>query len=498
MPTLADLQALRVQQKKPTLADLEALRANQKPETISGFPNEINQAVKGLTFGFNDELTAATAAGMDAFDRGSLNNLGNAYNQSLSSVRATEKQYEEENPLTSLALQVGPSLAIGGAGALTQTGKMVARGLGSGNLAARAAKAGALGAASGGLYGYGTGEGEEDRLRNAGVGSLIGAGFGAALPAAPIAGTQVAKGAGRAAQTIGAGATARGREALEQRAQELKSIGSASYKKSKELGATLNNEALSKVYNNITSKLKETGPNNARLHGDTLGILDEFGTAIEGGNLSLEELDQYRKLFSGVAKKNLVQNPEDAMKASSAVDAIDEIVEGFGQKDLAKGSPEAIKSLNEARSEWSKFRKFETVSTEIAKADGDPAKIKQRLKTLSFDKKKTRGFTESEKMALRRAASTGPMELVMKGLGRFGIDGGNVFLPVVSGSLGTMTGLGVPAAALIGVGTVARQGAKTVARGKAENVLRTIEGRDLSKINRVTVRPGDKNLPVKR
>lgn len=147
------------------------------------------QAVQGATFGLGDEATAALSATMAAFDKGKLDNWKKDYQGSLDIERGFEKDFQKENPITSIAAQLGGGLATGLVGGATKAGTSVANSLRSGNLAARAVKAGAVGAASGGAYGFGTGEGGlENRLDNAEQGALVG---GAASAAFPVVGAAV-------------------------------------------------------------------------------------------------------------------------------------------------------------------------------------------------------------------------------------------------------------------------------------------------------------------
>lgn len=158
----------------------QANTVNQTP--VPGFPNIPNELVKGATFGFNDEATASLAALMGAYDKGSLNGIGNNYSDALQRTRDAEKSYETENPKTALGLQIAGGLAGGFAGSETKTGAAIADSLASGSLSARIAKNALAGAASGGLYGFGTGEGD-NRVASAQKGAELGGAFGAAVPA---------------------------------------------------------------------------------------------------------------------------------------------------------------------------------------------------------------------------------------------------------------------------------------------------------------------------
>lgn len=151
-------------QEGPTFT--EALRA--APLTVA----------KGATFGLMDEAQAAMAAPFISLGKsvmGESTSIPEAYAQGLEIARRQQGALEEYSSLTATGLEIGG--AIGGAVAATPAA--VTRGLA--NVAARgfvpsAATASGVGAASGGLYGFGTGEGgARERLQQTGMG----AGFGA-------------------------------------------------------------------------------------------------------------------------------------------------------------------------------------------------------------------------------------------------------------------------------------------------------------------------------
>lgn len=142
-----------------------------------GKVSEMRAALAGAgdiaTMGFSDEIKA----GLQGLVRGGLDpNLttGEAYDFFLNKARQEGGQLQEQNRKAYLGGQIagglGTAIAIP-AGALTKfgTGKAAQYATGSG-----------IGALSGGLYGYGSGEGsEKERAKNAAWGGLFGATGGA-------------------------------------------------------------------------------------------------------------------------------------------------------------------------------------------------------------------------------------------------------------------------------------------------------------------------------
>lgn len=449
----------------------------------------LDQGLQGATFGFSDEITDRLGAG------GASLMTGIPYSELLKEARSTTQARQTEQfhemPVTSIGANIAGGLLTGGAGATTKTGATISNYVRTGNAAARIAKGVGAGTASGALYGLGAGE-DGQRLQSAGQGAVLGAVGGAAGSTLGVAGSKLLKGS----KVVKTGLNARGADELEATAQQLKQGASKLYQQSKEYGAVLNSKRAVNITNRIEKSVSQTGKNNARLHGDTLSVIDDLKQATKSGPLSLEELDQYRQLFSDVVNKNTDAikgaNP-DALKASRAIEALDDAVERLAPIDIVGGKIEAVDALNAGRAEWAKYRKFESVANIIKQADGDPNKIKSGFKRFANKPKNLRGFTEDEIATLKAAGNNTINEKILKGLGRFGIDPGNVFLPLVGGGLGTMSGYGAPSAVLVGAGTLARQGQKYTARGKAEKAIQAIEDRQ---VPRVDARP-TKALPKK-
>jgi hypothetical protein len=136
----------------------------------SGFMNKIDAGVRGaadmMTFGTADEI----AAGADAlfnpiFGTGAnAPTIGERYDQNLAKQRGVDKADTDQNFLPRLGGQLVGSLALPGAAADTLAGRL------------------GVGAATGGLYGFGSGEGTTDRLQNAVSGTLLGGAAGVAAP----------------------------------------------------------------------------------------------------------------------------------------------------------------------------------------------------------------------------------------------------------------------------------------------------------------------------
>lgn len=347
-------------------------------------------------------------------------------------------------------------------------------------------KGAATGAAYGGGIGLGqgnafqTGQGSADtRIQNAEQGAKWGGLLGGALPAAGAAlGASANMG-----KTMLTGAGARDSEDLAQSVTDMKSAANPSYAQSKgtgaegTTGATFKDDASQDIVNAVEQRIGSTGLNNARLHGDTLSVLDDMKNAAANGDMTVEQLDQYRQLFRDVVDKNTDgirgMNP-DAFKAQQAIKAIDEQLDNVTVSDLSNGSLDAIKSLQTGRQQYAQAARFNQVANVIKQAGGDPNRIKAGLQRFVNKPGNLRGFSAEEQAALRDAAANTTSEKLLKMVGKFGIDlgtsltPGNTALPALTGFLG-----GTP---LVAAGTMVRQAQKYMARGKAEKALQLIQG----------------------
>lgn len=215
MPTIQELeQALIKADKANDTNAAKALAAEIKRMSISAAPAPEKQRLRamgqGLTLGFADEAEAALRSAA----------TGEPYEAALGDIRQKLKSYQQAYPMSSMGYEALGALAPTGAALLASpftggaSGAAVAPTLGG--LALR-------GAVAGGVYGYGTGEGDilsAERASRVPGGAAFGAGGG-------VLGGAVAKGIGAgfnklvdtARRTIGG----RGSAVLEREIQRLAS-----------------------------------------------------------------------------------------------------------------------------------------------------------------------------------------------------------------------------------------------------------------------------------
>lgn len=132
-------------------------------------------AGQGASFAFGDEAEAAARA-LAAKTQGDDRSWSEIYTSELETVRGELKEFQQENPGTAVAAELGGAIAPialtrGKAGLPSSLPKVMGRGA-------------AEGAGIGGLYGFGSGEGFEDRANRALEGATFGSVLGAATPLA--------------------------------------------------------------------------------------------------------------------------------------------------------------------------------------------------------------------------------------------------------------------------------------------------------------------------
>lgn len=292
--------------------------------------------------------------------------------------------------------------------------------------------------------------------------------FGAAIPGGM---SWAGKNAGLAME----GFSARGVDQLKEDALKIFSEGNNAYKTMRAENAGLTPAAIKEIQNSVS---KGFGDNilNKSLHTHTVSVLNQAFKDIQqsGGTVSLDRLDQYRRMLSAASR---VGNSEDRKMASMAIKSLDEAVNNLKPEMLTTQSKKAVDSLNQARAAWNKARKFESIVDIEEKAAGDPNRRKVLLQQLLDSKKRTFGFTKEEKDAIREAAQNNTAESLTKMFGKFGITLGN--------KRAAGTGNVIPAAELLfqgpkGLlvvlgGAIAKGVQNQIGKAKMERLLRQIE-----------------------
>lgn len=447
------------QQPAPSFSDVpEGFMVGGQTPKPDMFDTISDQALQGATFGLGNRAQAGLAALIESGINGKP--ISENY-EAARNIKSQQLRNEmQENPVNSVASNIGGALATGGLGADTAAGSAIANSLRTGSLPLRIAKGAGAGALSGAAYGAGTadyGQSEEGAKQ----GAITGAVTGGAVPAVGAALSDVANTALNTAKGI----FAKSPEAVQDVAAAFKSGAGNLYTQMRQIGATFTPQATQNLISDIGNAVA-SNQFIPQLNPKTVAIVDHIKDAAANGTLGLNDLDQYRRILGRVGAT------EDGVSAGKVRQAIDNFVNNAGQKDLSAGTPQAFNLLNEGRKQYAQASKFENVADILTKAAGDPNKIKAGLTRFLNNEDNTKGWSAQEIQALKDAASTGGMEKLLKMGGKFGLDlgtsltPGNTILPAISGYVNPI----VPLA-----GTASRQAQKYAARGSAQNLLNVIE-----------------------
>lgn len=179
----ADWDNLNNQGKQDLVNRIARDGTTTEPKEKSTVDNIIDvgrAGLQGLSLGFGDEAEAGLRTGFGL--------LGD-YDKTVGDIRKDIKDFREENPLTSLGLELGGGLLTGGLGAARAAGTALGR-----NLLRKYGTVGfggAVGATEGAIAGVGAGEDLGSRVTGGLVGGTLGGGLGAAIPSVISAGKGV-------------------------------------------------------------------------------------------------------------------------------------------------------------------------------------------------------------------------------------------------------------------------------------------------------------------
>jgi hypothetical protein len=176
----------------------------------------------------------------------------------------------------------------------------------------------------------------------------------------------------------------------------------------------------SNMVDNIASDVRQAGT-HPKLHPKVAGALEEL-QASKGSSMPLEDLERLRRIARGAASSI---EPDERRVAEVIVDGIDDYMDNLSAGDLITGSPDAGKTLSEARGVWAKLKKSDVIETAIERAkdrattqNGNyAASLRAEFQALSKNQKKMRGFTPAEKAAIRKVARVGPVTGTMAAVG---------------------------------------------------------------------------------
>ena len=393
-----------------------------QPE-ISGQPDEgfqarnqrvVSQVAMGAPQGLNNAAIGAFQAATDVGEKaaslierlyyGDNLNMNTFGDRLAEQVKLRNKQQAQLPTAERVGIAIGQALPYLATG--VGTGAKVAQV--AGEVAGLAAGGAVGGAVSSALSPQET-AGLENRAIETVKGAVIGGSIGGGLGVVGKVGGNLKSGAAQLGKDVLAGYKARPAEAvagftskpvetLDSISEAIKEGSSSAYKAMREAGAILKPETTKSIFMNIDDSLKESGILNPRLHGDTIGVLDDLKALAKekNGAIGLEELDQYRQLLGDVVRKNTDIGGKinaDALKANIAINKLDDVVENLGGNALqgaVKAGDNIPKELQPLVEEAKKYNNAD----EFVKSQGKPFFHGTNNKFDEFDIKKIGSQTD--------------------------------------------------------------------------------------------------------
>ncbi len=345
-------------------------------------------AIDTVTFGAADELGAAMVAPF----------VGGTY----ADVRDAARQGSAD------AFSARPGYYIGGsvAGGLAVPGAGAGRAISAAPTVGRAALAGAgIGAATGAATGFGMGEGGlANRLASAGQSAVIGAGLGGVVGAA---GNKLE----RAVQAF------RQRRALMGSAPseaELQTAAGEIFRRADDV-SNLPRSALTSAFPGMQEDAMRAGmdeiltPSAARV----VGRMEDAATS-PSPNISFRELDILRRQ-SGIPASDAA-NPAQAAIGSQLRDSLDDV--------LNSADSGIAREVADARDMWGRLRRSEVIQEAIEKASNQASGfengIRVQLRAILNNPKRMRGFSSTERQAMRDIVQGTTFGNIMRKVGALG------------------------------------------------------------------------------
>lgn len=429
----------------------------------------VQGGAQGGTFGFGDEIVAGMIAPFSDM----------TYDEALKAARGELETARMTRPKTTATAEIATALALP-LGAAKSTGK----------LGLDMAKGAATGAGLSGLYGFGASEGGfQERAKDAALSAVIGGLAGGAIP---LVGAGIQKFRQGRADTAAIKAAAKGAPTTE----ELRAAGNAAYRAVDDAGVQIKPEAFDRSRAAILDDLRaNTGfdelpgpgsltPNAARVN-EIMGQASAKMAAEPTAALPFKAVDQMRRQ-AGTAAGN-VANKSDQAAGMGIISGLDDMIAKLGPDDVVAGDVAALQTaLPKARETWAKMTKSQRIDDAI-EAGGDylsgaSSGIRNQFKNMLRNPKIAKGFTDAEKVAIRKVINGSIPEQLLN-LAGGGL--GQMATALGGGAAGGLPGFLAGTAAAAG----ARKLAEKVTTNKAEIVRALIANGGIQSLPQISGTP---------
>lgn len=244
--------------------------------------------------------------------------------------------------------------------------------------------------------------------------------------------------------------------------QELKGQAGQQYKFAEDVGAVFKKNSYNQFANKLESTLAKEGLDKA-LQPRVFAALERIKDT-KNSNVTLENMEILRRISQAAGSS---ADASERRLASIMVDNLDDFVETAQPSQLAKGSSEAVSALTDARELWKRAKKTEIIDDLVASAElraeanfsqsGMENALRRKLVNLADNPKALRAFTKEEQNAIKVAAKGGPVQNVLRLVGKLAPTG--AISAGISGGAGFVFGGPYGAVGLPLIGGASRLGA---------------------------------------
>ena len=456
------------QTSRPSLDEIFGSPSVEKPAEPSRGRTLLEQGLQGATFNLADEAYNRLGAAGASLVTGEK--YGDLLNEAQTTTQQRLAKQLEDRPALSIGANIGGALLTGGASATTKSGTALANSLRSGNLAGRAIKAGALGAATGSAAGFGAGSGFENRLDSAGNSALAGGLVGGAIP---IVGSVAGKAIKGVKSEVGSlmPKTA-------QTVKELRDQASPLYDKFTNSGGIYSGKLTTEIADLADAAKSQGIAGSTKKADEALNDALDFYSGLRGKELSPAELQKLDQSFAddigrfnkageynfGRILNNLKYEMRD--RAFDPAKATGYINQG------SAGSVEALKEANRLYAQSYKAADIEKILAKAKGTENPQTSIRTNLKNLLANDKKMKNYTQQERAVLEEAMKRGATGGLVKLLG------GRLTSAIAGGMAGSPMGVaGTIAGAVAGkaAGGVAADAAGAIQANRLRGALQTIQ-----------------------
>lgn len=415
------------------------------------------------SFGLADEAQAALGAGLlkglDVIGLSPESVRGKSYGEMYSAgqkaLDTANKQAFEENPVSYVAGGLGAGLLTGAAAGATKAGSAIGNSLRSGEILGknigtlgRVIKGAAAGATSGALYGA-TGAEQGQRLEGAKQGAIYGGVAGGAVPALGAA----VKGAfTKSAPNI--------------TSDKIGKLASQAYRTAEQKGGVLTPQFTDKFVAEIDKFTPQTSAGKLLAGDSPVTKITEKIAGLRGQPLTLQAAQEVDE-FLGDAIDGFTEMGRLTKQGKKLLDiqsSFRNMIDSAGVGDVV--GKEGFDSLKEGRRLWSgaaRLRDIEKIITRAELSDQPATAIKSGFRTLLSNPARLKGFSESERKLIRKAAETGVVADTLR-------VAGSRLIPIIAGSTGGLGAAAVGQAASM----AARGGATKLQVGRAGKIAQEV------------------------